>query len=79
MRVLVLVVETLRNKDPIRENEVDRDGDDDGNQPGPKTTDEVGDIPHEPDEDKQEGYGFCVSVPVVFDQLGHLLQANTIL
>lgn len=79
LRVLILVVETLRNKDPIRENEVDRDGDDDGDQPGPETTDKVGDVPREPDEDEQEGYGFSVSVSVVFDQLGHLLQANTML
>lgn len=71
-RAAILVVQALRDEDPVRETEVDRYGDDDGHETCPDTSNEVGDVADEPDEDEEEGNGFCVSIAVVFDQLGDL-------
>lgn len=70
---MVLVVEALANEDAVCDAEVECDGDDDGDETGPEATNEIGYVANEPDEDEKEGDGFCVSVVVVFDQLGDLL------
>lgn len=49
-----LVVETLRNEDSVCETEVYRDGDYDGDETGPKASNEVRYVADEPDKDEEE-------------------------
>ena len=71
-----LVVETLRNEDSVRETEVYRDGDDDGDEAGPNAPNEVRYVADEPDKDEEEGDGLCVSIAVVFNELGDLSEGD---
>lgn len=63
----------MANEDAVCDAEVECDGDDDGDETGPEATNKIGYVANEPDEDEEEGDGFCVSIAVVFDQLGDLL------
>lgn len=71
-----LVVETLRNEDSVCETEVYRDGDYDGDETGPKASNEVRYVADEPDKDEEEGDGLCVSIAVVLIELGDLLEGR---
>ena len=66
-RITRLVVETLSDENPVRDTEVYGDSDNDGDETGPGTSDQIGDIADEPDEEKEQGDGFGVAVAVVFD------------
>ena len=72
----ILVGETLRNEDSVRETEVYRDGDYDGDETGPKASNEVRYVADEPDKDEEEGDGLCVSIAVVFNELGDLSEGD---
>lgn len=50
----ILVVETLRNENSVRETEVYRDGDYDGDETGPNAANEIRYVANEPDKDEEE-------------------------
>lgn len=62
----------MADEDAVCDAEVECDSNDDGNEAGPEATNEIGYVAHKPDEDEEEGDSFCVSVVVVFNQLGDL-------
>ena len=62
----------MRDEDQVGEAEIDCEGDDGGDEPGPEGAGEVGDVAEEPDGEEGEGDAVCGGLGVVFDELGDL-------
>lgn len=71
-RVLEIVVHALRNEDQVGETEVDCEGDNGGDEAGPQSASEVGDVANKPDGQEGEGDAFSGALFVILNQLGDL-------
>lgn len=66
----------MADEDTVRETKVYCNCDNDWDKAGPGAAGEVCDVADEPDEEEEEGDGFCVAVAVVFNQLGDLFEVR---
>ena len=66
------VVEHAQQHDSIGQSEVYGNRDDNGDQASPNSSDQIGNVTHEPDEEKEERNPICIPIAVVFYQLWHL-------